>query len=232
MTEIGIEWTVLPDAAAVAAATSERILAAAVQAIAVRGEFRLVLAGGETPLAAYRRLRDASADWSRWHLWFGDERCLPTGDRHRNDAMADAAWLDAPWMSAAQIHRVPWQKVGADETARAYARLLPDGPFDLVLLGLGEDGHTASLFPGQDWGAGKDAPPVLAVTHAPKWPAARISLSATRLAATRQLLFVVSGERKRTAVAAWRRGAAIPAAAIAHGPAVEVLLDAAANSSP
>jgi len=226
MTSDGIVWTVLPDAAALAAAASGRILAAAATAIAARGEFRLVLAGGETPRAAYRLLRDAAADWPRWRIWFGDERCLPAGDERRNDRMAGAAWLDAV---PAQVYRVPVM-VGAGGTAAAYAESLPDGPFDLVLLGLGEDGHTAGLFSDHDWGTGADAPPVLAVTNAPKPPPERVSLSASRLAATRQVLFLVSGAGKRAAVAAWRGGEAIPAAAIAAGPAVEVLLDAAASS--
>jgi 6-phosphogluconolactonase len=225
MTFKPVVWTVLPDAAAVAAAARDRILSAAAAAIAARGEFRLVLAGGETPRAVYRLLRDASTDWPRWRIWFGDERCLPADDARRNDRMAGEAWLDAV---AARVYRVP-VKVGAGETA-AYAETLPDGPFDLVLLGLGEDGHIASLFPGHDWGEGPDAVPVLAVTDAPKPPPGRTSLSAARLSATRQALFLVVGTGKRAAVSAWRRGARIPAAAISAREGVEILLDAAANS--
>lgn len=229
MTFKPVVWTVLPDVAAIAATARDRILAAAAAAIAARGEFRLVLAGGETPRAAYRLLRGAAADWPRWQIWFGDERCLPSDDPRRNSRMAGEAWLDAGALSARQIHVVP-QKVGAGETARAYAAILPNGPFDLVLLGLGGDGHTASLFPGHDWGEGPDAPPVLAVTDAPKPAAARISLSAARLSESRQVLFLVAGAGKRAALAAWRRGARIPATAISACEGVEILLDAAANS--
>lgn len=221
-----VVWTVLPNAAAVAAAACERILSAATAAITARGEFRLVLAGGETPRAVYRLLRAAAADWSRWRIWFGDERCLPADDARRNDRMAGEAWLDAV---VARVDRVP-VKVGVGETVRAYAETLPDGLFDLVLLGLGEDGHTASLFPGHDWGEGTGAPPVLAVMDAPKPPPERISLSAARLSATRQALFLVAGAGKRAAVAAWRRGERIPAAVISAHEGVEILLDAAANS--
>jgi 6-phosphogluconolactonase len=228
-----IIWTVLPDATAVAAAARDRILAVAAESIAARGAFRLVLAGGETPRAVYRLLRETPTDWLRWLLWFGDERCLPSGDPRRNSYMAGEAWLDGSGIPAARIHAVP-EIVGAGETAaecaRAYAATLPDGPFDLVLLGLGEDGHTASLFPGHDWGVAPDAPPVLAVTDAPKLPPQRISLSAARLSSTRRVLFLVAGAGKRAAVAAWRSGARIPAAAIGARESVEVLLDAAANS--
>lgn len=221
-------WTELPDAAAVAAAARDRILAAAAAAISARGEFRLVLAGGATPRAVYRLLRVAEADWARWCLWFGDERCLPSDDPRRNSRSADEEWLDALSPPVGRVYRIA-EKLGAGETAAAYAATLPDGPFDLVLLGLGEDGHTASLFPGRDWGAGSDAAPVLAVSDAPKPPPLRISLSAARLSETRQVLFLVSGAGKRAAVAAWRRGARIPAAAIGARETVEVLLDAAAN---
>ncbi len=223
-----LDWTMLPDAAAVAAAARDRILAAAASAIAARSEFRLVLAGGTTPQAVYRLLRTASADWPCWRIWFGDERCLPAGDPRRNDVMAGAAWLDGASLRAAQVHNVS-VKVSAGETARTYAATLPDGPFDLVLLGLGEDGHTASLFPGRDWGTGADAPPVLAVTDAPKLPPERISLSAKRLSNSRQVLFLVTGAGKRAAMSAWCRGERIPAAAISAHDGVEVLLDAAAN---
>lgn len=221
-------WTCLPHAAAVATVACERILAAATAAIAARGAFRLVLAGGTTPRAVYRRLRHAHADWSRWHVWFGDERCLPPDDPQRNSRMAGAAWLDHVDLPAAQVHAVA-PKVGAGETALAYAATLPEGPFDLVLLGLGEDGHTASLFPGHDWGAVPGGAPVLAVPDAPKPPSPRISLSAARLSDARQLLFLVTGAGKQAAVTAWRRGAPLPAAAMGARERVEVLLDHAAS---
>jgi 6-phosphogluconolactonase len=99
-----------------------------------------------------------------------------------------------------------------------------------VLLGLGEDGHTASLFPGHDWGRHGDSPDVLAVADAPKPPPARVSLSANRLSNARQVLFLVEGAGKRDAIAAWKRGDGIPAASIAPAAGVDILLDAAANA--
>jgi len=97
---------------------------------------------------------------------------------------------------------------------------------DDVLLGLGEDGHTASLFPGHDWGAVPGAPDALAVFDAPKPPPERVSLSAARLSRARQAVFLVSGAAKRQAVTLWRAGADLPARAIAPAAGVDILLEA------
>jgi 6-phosphogluconolactonase len=213
---------VFPDAEALAAHAAERILAAARAAIDARGLFRLVLAGGRTPLATYALLARADADWPRWNWYFGDERCLPPGHAERNDTAVRRAWLEPVAAPPANVHAIP-AELGADEAARRYIATIAEiDEFDLVLLGLGEDGHTASLFPGRPVSGAA----VLAVHDAPKPPPERVSLSATRLARARQVLFLVTGADKRAAVAAWRQGAAIPAGAI--GGPVQVLLDAAA----
>ncbi|HET7358721.1 MAG TPA: 6-phosphogluconolactonase [Rhodanobacteraceae bacterium] len=219
-------WHGVADSDALHSAAYQRIVEAATLAIASAGRFAIVLAGGNTPRAVYRLLRDADTDWSRWHVWFGDERCLPGGDAGRNSAMAGQAWLDHVPIPARQCHVLPAEQ-GAEAAARAYAQELKGvGMFDLVLLGLGEDGHTASLFPGHDWGTAADAPDTLAVFDAPKPPPERVSLGAARLARARAVLFLVDGETKRDAVARWRAGAAIPARAIRPAAGVDVLLEA------
>ena len=216
-------WQVFPDRAALAAHAAELILASARAAIAAHGVFRLVLAGGRTPLAVYARLASAHAEWPHWHWYFGDERCLPAGDAGRNDTAIRHVWLDHIAAPPANIHAIP-AELGAQAAARQYAALLAGlGEFDLVLLGLGEDGHTASLFPGRPLAAGAD---VLAVHDAPKPPSERVTLSAARLSRARQVLFLVTGADKRAAVTAWRAGADIPARAISGN--VQVLLDAEA----
>lgn len=218
-------WHILADPDALEQAATARILQAAQQAIARAGAFHLVLAGGSTPQRVYRALARSSVDWPNWHVWFGDERCLPPHDPERNSRMAAQAWLDHVPIPPAQIHPIP-AELGAVAAANAYAQTLAGlGDFDLVLLGLGVDGHTASLFPGHDWGAGAAAPNVLAVFDAPKPPPERVSLSARRLAAARQVIFLVSGAGKQAAVADWQAGTAIPAAAIAPASGVDVLLD-------
>lgn len=225
-----VRWHVFPDDTSLVANALARVLAAARDAIAQHGAFDIVLAGGNTPRKLYRALRQAGADWSRWHVWFGDERCAPPDDPQRNSRMARDEWLDHVAIPAANVHAIPAES-GAREAAALYARELRTvDAFDLVLLGLGEDGHTASLFPGHGWGTHADSPDAMAVFDAPKPPPERVSLSAQRLANARNVLFLVEGAGKRDAIAAWKRGDAIPTASIAPESGVDVLLDAAASS--
>lgn len=223
-----VRWHVFPGEMSLQADARERILAAARDAIARHGAFDIVLAGGSTPRKLYRALRRTDADWARWHVWYGDERCVPPGNPGRNSKMARDEWLDHVAIPAASVHAIP-AELGAREAAARYARKLRSvDTFDLVLLGLGEDGHTASLFPGHEWGTRADSPDVIAVFDAPKAPPERVSLSTHRLSSARQVLFLVEGAGKRDAVAAWKRGDAIPAASIAPKDGVDVLLDVAA----
>ncbi len=220
-------WHALADARALHQAALAAILAAAAQAIHERGRFTLVLAGGNTPREIYRSLGAARTDWSAWHIYFGDERCLAPDDAARNSRMAAAVWLDRVPIPITQRHPIPGE-LGALQAARSYAETLrPVGDFDLELLGLGEDGHTASLFPGHEWGAAPGSPDTLAVFDAPKPPPQRVSLSAARLGRARQVLFLVSGESKRAAVAKWRAGADLPARAIVPAAGVDVLVESA-----
>lgn len=219
-------WHRLADAAAVARNAADRILAAASEAIARQGVFRLVLAGGRTPQATYRLLRNADADWSRWQIYFGDERCLPPGHTDRNSSMAATAWLDHVGMRRQQVHVIP-AELGPTEGARLYDPVVAAAlPFDLVLLGLGEDGHTASLFPGHPQQREKL---VIPVTGAPKPPAERVSLSAKALNQSRQILVLVTGKEKRPAVKNWQAGKTLPVTRISPRENLTVLLDADAD---
>jgi 6-phosphogluconolactonase len=158
----------------------------------------VVLTGGSTPRRAYELAAELEPDWSRVELWWGDERCVPPDDDRSNYRMAKEALLDRLEQPAA-VHRVRGE-LGRDAGAEEYAgELAGVGTFDLVLLGLGPDGHIASLFPGF---------PTLDVTdrdvlgseagHEPFVD--RISLTLPRLCATRELLFLVAGEDKADAV--------------------------------
>ncbi|HET6546339.1 MAG TPA: 6-phosphogluconolactonase [Rhodanobacteraceae bacterium] len=218
-------WHPVADEASLQRAACAVILDDAARAIRERGRFVVVLAGGNTPRGVYHTLCDAPTDWSAWHIYFGDERCAPPDDPERNSRMAADTWLDHVPVPAMQIHAMPGE-LGARQGATVYARTLRDvGTFDLVLLGLGEDGHTASLFPGHDWGSEPDAPATLAVFDAPKPPPERISMSATRLADARHVVFLIAGVSKRQAVADWRAGKVIPASAIHPVNPVDVLLE-------
>jgi 6-phosphogluconolactonase len=218
-------WHVCRTSAEVRERAVAWVAAAAREAVAARGAFRLVLAGGETPRGVYVALRAIETDWSAWQVWFGDERCLAPDDPRRNSRMAEAALLAHVPIPPEQVYVVRGER-GAEQAAADYRAALARVPeFDLVLLGLGEDGHTASLFPGADWGEAPDAPDALAIHAAPKPPAERVSLSARRLGRTRRALFLVSGAGKRAAVAAWRAGTSLPAASIRPPAGVDVLVE-------
>ncbi len=215
----------LPTAAQVEQIVAQRILELAVAAIADHGNFRMVLAGGSTPAAVYRRLAAAKADWVRLHLYFGDERCLPADDPQRNSVMAMQQWLERVPVPSANIHAIPAEQ-GAAAAAEAYrAPVRVARPFDLVLLGMGEDGHTASLFPGHVHAQDEL---VVAVHNAPKPPPDRVSLSLAALNDANAVLMLITGSGKRDAVERWRRGENLPVARIRGRHGVDVYLDAAA----
>jgi 6-phosphogluconolactonase len=218
-------WHAFPTTASLEYAAAQAIFNASQQALRERNAFNLVLAGGNTPRRVYELLSTTVTNWGAWHIYFGDERCLPAGHAERNSSMAAQAWLDHVSIPASNIHTIPAEQ-GAEAAARAYAETLSKVEmFDLVILGLGEDGHTASLFPNRNWGTSPDSPAALAVHDAPKPPAERVSLSARRLSLTRQLMFLVSGASKRQAIMDWRHGKPIPAAAISPSSGVDVYLE-------
>ncbi|MDP2028396.1 MAG: 6-phosphogluconolactonase [Thiobacillus sp.] len=206
------EWRVCADADALVHELSAALCDEAAAAIAARGAFHLVLAGGTTPLALYRALARQQAGDARWHIWYGDERCLPVGHPERNSVAIEAAWLSASGIPPQNRRPIPAQ-CGPGVAANEYAGWLAGvADFDVVLLGMGEDGHTASLFPGHDW----DGADVLAVHDAPKPPSERVSLSAARLNRSQQVWFVITGAGKREALSSWKSGEPLPVAAI-HG---------------
>lgn len=224
---MSLEWEVVPDAAAVAAAAARRVALSAVAAIARHGRFRLVLAGGQTPAGCYARLRDADCDWSRWEIFFGDERCVPRMDAARNSRLAREALLDHVPIPRHAVHEIPAED-GAVAGAVRYAETVASHvPFDLVLLGVGEDGHTASLFPGVT--LHEDAWTV-AVLAAPKPPPARVSLGLRALRAAKEYGVMTTGASKRAALSAWRAGESLPIAQVCDGREGWVVVDRASAS--
>lgn len=197
-------------------AAIDDILKSADKAIKKYGSFLIVLAGGSTPKAVYKLLSEQQADWSKWHIFHNDDRCLPIDDDERNSKMARAAWLSHVAIPENQIHDIP-AELGNIVGAKAYTQTLRGvRTFDLVILGLGEDGHTASLFPDQVVDNSADAVPVF---NAPKAPADRITISQNRLNHTSAVMFLVTGAGKQNAVNQWRKGEAIPATLVTgkHG---------------
>ncbi len=195
------------------------IMRHAVSAIAEKDAFSIVLAGGNTPRAIYRLLRDMPTDWSKWHIYINDDRCLPVDHEERNSLMVDQVWLSHVGVPTNQIHNIP-SELGPVEGAKVYAKTLAGVPaFDLVLFGLGEDGHTASLFPGNAVDNSADVVPVF---NSPKPPAERVTMSQNRLNNTKAAMFLVTGQGKQEAVDNWRGGVAIPAALITPACGVDV----------
>jgi 6-phosphogluconolactonase len=220
-------WHYLKTGDQVAQEACQTILDAAKQAITERGKFKLVLAGGSTPEKIYLLLSKAGADWSQWHIYFGDERCLPSDHQDRNSLMAEQVFLDKVNIPKAQIFTIA-AELSPEEAAEKYRPVIDAAlPFDLVLLGMGEDGHTASLFPGHQH---NEQSLVHAVYNSPKPPPARVSISAKALSDTRQLLFLITGKSKQEAVLNWRAGMDLPVANICPANPIDIYIDSDAFS--
>ena len=191
------EFQVLATPEDVAHAAADRIVAA------LNGGARtLVLAGGNTPKRCYELLAAADVKWGRVTVLFGDERCVPPDHPDSNYRLARESLLDS--VAPATVHRIAGE-LGPDEAAAAYDRILGAlAPLDVVLLGAGEDGHTASLFPGHPevqatgWAVG--------VRNAPKPPPDRVSLTLPALQGARHVIVLATGSGKADAVARARRG--------------------------
>ncbi|MDQ2869870.1 MAG: 6-phosphogluconolactonase [Acidobacteriota bacterium] len=205
------ETRVLPGTAELAEAAAREFQAAAGEAIAARGRFRVALSGGSTPRLLHQRLTRApfrrGIDWKRIQFFFGDERCVPPDSDRSNYRMA-AETLFAPLdVSEGQIHRIRGEappKKAAEEYRRVIdSEVAGEGGrrrFDMILLGLGPDGHTASLFPGTLALDEKDRSAV--ANWIPKLREWRITLTYPVLDAARRVIFLVSGEEKASPAAA------------------------------
>ena len=206
--------TVLEDPEAVATAA-----AGVVTAALGAGARSLVLTGGTTPRRMYQLLAEAPVEWGRVSILFGDERCVPPADPESNYRLAKDTLLGR--VDPAAVLRMPGE-LGAEEAAAAYdAAVGRLQPLDLVLLGMGEDGHCASLFPGRPE---LDAPGwAVAVHGAPKPPPDRVSLTLGCLRNARRVIFLVTGAGKADA---YRKAAAgsVPAGMI---PGAEWIVDRA-----
>lgn len=198
---------VLPDSAALAVAAAELFIHLASSAIAGRGRFSAALSGGSTPLNLFQVLRQAEyarrVDWSRVHLFWGDERCVSADHPDSNYRAVREALLKFVPIPLANIHRIPGE-FEPEAAAQAYENTLRrffagESPprFDLILLGLGDDGHTASLFPGSPAVAEQERWVISAEHTTPPPPlVSRITLTLPVINAARRVVFLVSGAGK------------------------------------
>ncbi len=193
---------ILADGASLINAATEQFVASARSAIAKRGVFHVALAGGSTPKGLYQKLTTSpymeQVDWSRVHLFFGDERCvLPTHD-DSNFKMARQAMIDHLPIPQGNVHRMPTENGDASEVALSYAQTMSDvlqgEPLDLVLLGLGPDGHIASLFPGTE---ALDVTETLTTSlYVEKFDSWRVTMTYPTINAARQVIVFIGGEAK------------------------------------
>lgn len=234
------------DATLLARAVAARLVTGLVDAQAARGSASVVLTGGGVGIAVLRELRESPArdavDWRRLDVWWGDERYLPAGDPERNETQAREALLAAVDLDPGRVHPMaaadaPGDLSGDPEAAASsYAEALaassrpedhgPVPSFDILLLGIGPDGHIASLFP--EAPGTYDTRPVIAVRGAPKPPPTRLSLTFSAINSARVVWLLASGPEKATAVHLALAGAGrvqVPAAGVAGRSGTLWLLD-------
>jgi len=187
------------DSSELSQVAAKYFIEAAKHAIAERGRFLVALSGGSTPMKLYERLADETLDWRRVHFFWGDERCVPVEDSGNSYGQTKKVLFDK--INAVNVHRVK-SELQPDAAATDYTHILSkfaesplDFPrFDLVLLGMGDDGHTASLFPGSPIDV---TTPTLAVTaHYQKRPANRITLTPLVFNQAREVWLLVTGYGK------------------------------------
>jgi len=241
------EILVHPDAELLAKAVAARLVTRLVDAVAATGHAHLVLTGGGIGTAVLAELAAAPArdavDWRQVDFWWGDERFVPAGNPDRNETGARSALLDRINLDPARVHPMPGPDGpdGDDPEAAAAryagwlaaaARPEDHGPvpsFDVLILGIGPEGHVASLFPGMP--AVYDNRPVVAVRGSPKPPPVRISLTFPSIQAAREVWILASGEEKAGAVALALSGSGpvqLPAAGARGRQRTLFLLDEAA----
>ncbi len=235
--------TTVADADAAARRAATEIAEVIAGARAHRGRAHVALAGGSTPRRAYELLAGMVDEWEGVELWYGDERCVEPDDPDSNHQMVAESLLEAiaaRSLAPPREHRIAGE-LGASEAARRYSsqlrEQLPAGErsmpeLDLALLGLGEDGHTASLFPGHPQVVAEDDV-CLAVFDAPKPPPERVTLSMPVLRAAARTVLLVSGAGKADALAAVLNGPDrhVPASLLRFGR-LHIICDDAAAPPP
>ncbi len=216
-----------PDAEAVAQAAADFLSDEIAACVKDKGVCHVALPGGGTPARCLELLSARQLPWNSIHWYLGDERCYPEGHPQRNDSMIARQLWSKIATPAKNLHPIP-AELGPDLAAEKYSELILQlGRLDIVVLGMGEDGHTASLFPHNT--ALQDRRPVVPVFDAPKPPAQRVSLSLATIQSAFQRVVLVSGSAKREALTQVREGIQLPVKLI--GPSHWFVDNAAAASS-
>lgn len=193
---------------AVAQAAADYLFNQIKTCITLNEQCHVVLPGGSTPARCLELLTDMSLPWEKIHWYPGDERCYPVGHADRNDTMIVSKLFSQADHVIENFHPIH-SELGPEQGAEHYAKLIDAlGGLDIVVLGMGEDGHTASLFPGNV--ALDDQRSVVPVYDAPKPPSKRISIGLIALRNAGERIVLVTGDNKREAIAKVRAGIALP----------------------
>lgn len=222
--------SVLPDAEAVARHTADAMAWRIADARHVGREVHIAVAGGRTPKRSYELLGLIEGSWDHVHIWLCDERCVPHDDERSNARMVRESLIAAARTSPATFHVVRAVDQPADAAwlyGLEISTRVPELTFDIVLLGLGEDGHVASLFPGHPE-VRCEHTPCVGVIDSPKPPAERVSMTIPLLRRARHTILIVTGEEKADALAKLRaKDESIPATHLGDG-LDEIVCDRAA----
>lgn len=195
------------------AALVKRVTEAAETAIQKKGGFHIVLCGGRTPVPIYKALSRMNTNWLCWHFWLGDER-MPSASAGLNCDLINETWISQIPVDPKNVHYIQ-VAAGMEVAVKQYSEALQEVDlFDLVLLGVGEDGHTASLFPGNDPGQSEQAADVMGIFNSPKMPKERISLSTARLSRSKEIVFIAQGEEKKNIIDRIMQGDPLPCNAV------------------
>lgn len=218
-------WVVFSDAESLAQQCVADILLRAKLAIQQKGSFHFMTAGGTTPNRCYQLLSEKQADWSHWHIYMGDERVLPFNHAERNSQALLLHWLNKQQIPTKNIHFMNTE-AGANESAKKYANLIASmDVVDVCLLGMGEDGHTASLFPEHEkinpvqavfaehranplkhpkkHQHSEQLAPIVIEHNSPKPPSQRVSVSYATLAKCALVIKLITGKNKQNAIQQW-----------------------------
>ena len=190
-------WLIFDDEMSLSKTLAQEILNIAKKSIFEKDCFSIVLTGGQSVLNLYKILSKSDSNWEKWHIYIGDERCVPMRHKDRNDQVINEIWLDNSTISKNNIHFIQ-AELGLIEAQKEYEKVLKKiDKFDVVLLSVGEDGHVASLFPNHSY---PDNKMVVIEGNSPKSPKQRLSMSYKQLNKSNYIFKLLIGKSKQQVV--------------------------------
>lgn len=200
-------WLIFDDEMSLSKALAQEVLNIAKKSIFEKDCFSIVLTGGQSVLNLYKILSKSDSNWEKWHIYIGDERCVPMRHKDRNDQVINEIWLDNSKISKNNIHFIK-AELGLLKAKLEYEKILKKiDKFDVVLLSMGEDGHIASLFPNHLY---SEEQMVVVEQNSPKLPKERVSMSYKRLNRAHYIFKLIIGESKQKAVTLLKQNANLP----------------------